>query len=230
MLVKKWTDFQHYKPESRNITWIKLHKKLLDDPEWSALDPQAAKVLVMLWLLASEDNGRLPDVPEIAFRLRMPKNSIESTLCKLSHWLEQDASKMLAGCEQAASLELELDKNKNKKEAASKMLARACTWPEDFELTSRLYDYAREQGIDKPAKEFEHFHDNAMAKGYKYVNWEKAWQNWCRSPYQQKGIQEKNEVKKGSGLKDYTPRPENSNESMPSAVKRLIGGIGGPLD
>jgi uncharacterized phage protein (TIGR02220 family) len=114
--IKKWSEFQHYKPETRNITWIKLHKKLLDDPEWAGLDPQAAKVLVMLWLLASERNGQLPDTPEIAFRLRLPKTSIESALSKLSHWLEQDASKMLAGGYQDASKVASLYKEEEKEE------------------------------------------------------------------------------------------------------------------
>ena len=114
--IKKWSEFQHYKPETRNITWIKLHKKLLDDPEWASLDPQAAKVLVMLWLLASERNGQLPDTPEIAFRLRLPKTSIESALSKLSHWLEQDASNLLANGYQPASLELEKEKEKEKEQ------------------------------------------------------------------------------------------------------------------
>lgn len=58
--------------------------------EWHELDPPAAKMLVMLWLIASEDEGRLPSIKELAFRMRSTEKQIESIISKLSHWLEQD--------------------------------------------------------------------------------------------------------------------------------------------
>ena len=48
--------------------------------------------------------------------------------------------------------------------------------------------------------------------------------NWCRSPYQQKNNPP--EVKKGSGLKDFTPSRQKTNEEPPPAIKALLGGIG----
>ena len=46
---KNWHSFQHYK--DRDPTWIKLHKKLLDDYEFQSL-PLASRALApMLWLL-----------------------------------------------------------------------------------------------------------------------------------------------------------------------------------
>lgn len=85
--VKSWSKFQHFK--DRRPPWIKLYRDVLDDIEWHELDPIAAKCLVMLWLIASENDGVLPDVRKLSFRLRMSESDVGDVLSKLSHWLEQ---------------------------------------------------------------------------------------------------------------------------------------------
>src|SRR5262245_21765945 len=91
MKVKNFNKFQHFK--DRRPPWVKLYRDLLDDPEWFDLDPKAAKYLVLLWLIASEDEDRqggLPDVKTLAFRLRLAESEASQVLNSLSHWLEQD--------------------------------------------------------------------------------------------------------------------------------------------
>ena len=85
LVIKGWGKFQHFK--DRKPPWVKLYRDILDDHEWHELDAEAAKALVMLWLLASEDEGRLPDVKKIAFRLRITEQKCKSLIDKLSHWL-----------------------------------------------------------------------------------------------------------------------------------------------
>lgn len=83
LVPKNWHSFQHYK--DRDPTWIKLHKKLLDDYEFQRL-PIASKALApMLWLLASEQkNGEFEADPEkLAFRLRWNVKDIEGALTPL---------------------------------------------------------------------------------------------------------------------------------------------------
>ncbi len=67
-----------------------MYRDILDDIEWHSLDPQSSKVLVMCWLIASENEGRLPDMKTLAFRLRMSEKNTSESIIKLSHWLEQD--------------------------------------------------------------------------------------------------------------------------------------------
>ena len=86
--IKNWTKFQHFK--DRRPPWVKLYRDLLDDMEWHLLEPKAAKTLVMLWLIASEEDGKLPEAKTLAFRLRTTEKEIISILQGLSHWLEQD--------------------------------------------------------------------------------------------------------------------------------------------
>lgn len=89
--IKGWSKFQHFK--DRTPPWIKLYRDVLDDPDWHALDGDSAKHLVMLWLIASEDethNGALPDNRRLAFRLRISEQKVKSLINNLSHWLTQD--------------------------------------------------------------------------------------------------------------------------------------------
>lgn len=91
MRVKNFAKFQHFK--DRCPPWVKLYRDLLNDIEWFELDPKAAKVLVSLWLIASEDEsreGNLPEIKQLAFRLRISETELKSIVIKLSHWLEQD--------------------------------------------------------------------------------------------------------------------------------------------
>jgi hypothetical protein len=91
MKIKNWSKFQHFK--DRRPLWIKLYRDLLDDRLWNELDPLSSKVLVTLWLLASEDSqmdGNLPDIKTIAWRMRMSEKQVTECVSKLSHWLVQD--------------------------------------------------------------------------------------------------------------------------------------------
>ena len=84
MKIKDWDQFQHFK--DRNPIWVKLYRTLLDDIEWHKLSGDDAKALVMLWLLASEKNGELPEVKEIAFRLRLPETKTKQIVTNLTEF------------------------------------------------------------------------------------------------------------------------------------------------
>ena len=49
--VVNWREFQHYK--DREPPWIKLHRRLLQKPEWRKINGSAAKLLVDVWMLAA---------------------------------------------------------------------------------------------------------------------------------------------------------------------------------
>jgi hypothetical protein len=74
--VKSWSDFQHYK--DRSPAWIKLHRTLLDNIDFYKLSDCAGRTLVLLWLIASENDGRVPEIKEAAWRLRMSPEKMTS--------------------------------------------------------------------------------------------------------------------------------------------------------
>lgn len=105
--IKGWSSFQHFK--DRKPPWIKLYRELLDDVEWHELDPKAAKLLVMLWLIASENDGILPNDKTLSFRLRISTSELKSLISKLSHWLVQDDINVISERYQDDSLETETE-------------------------------------------------------------------------------------------------------------------------
>lgn len=103
--IKNWEKFQHFK--DRRPPWVKLYRDLLDDMEWHQLEPRAAKVLVMLWLIASENDGFLPETKELAFRLRTSEVDAQEQLGLLSHWLVQADINLISKRYQDDALEKE---------------------------------------------------------------------------------------------------------------------------
>lgn len=86
--IKNFSKFQHFK--DRTPPWIKLYRDILDDPDWHDLPAEAAKVLVMLWVIASEDEtkqGVLPEEKKLAFRLRVSEKALRIILSQLSNFV-----------------------------------------------------------------------------------------------------------------------------------------------
>lgn len=88
--IKGWEQFQHFK--DRRPPWIKLYRDILDDPDWHELSDKASKHLVMFWLIASENEGYLPELKKLAFRLRTTEKSLIQVVSELSHWLDNTTS------------------------------------------------------------------------------------------------------------------------------------------
>ena len=96
--VKNWKKFQHFK--DRTPPWIKLYRDILDDPDWHELNAELCKTLVMLWLIASEDErmeGWLPDSRKLSFRLRISEDELNQRLNKLSNWLIRGDIRPISG-------------------------------------------------------------------------------------------------------------------------------------
>lgn len=77
---KNWMKFQHYK--DRNPPWIKLHKEMLNDPDFMSLSLACIGLAQLLWLLASESKTGEIDASEkkLTFRLRKPWSEIKKNL------------------------------------------------------------------------------------------------------------------------------------------------------
>jgi hypothetical protein len=56
---KGWEKFQHYKRP--NPPWIKLHRALLDDYNFSQMSEKSRLHIILIWLYASQNNGKIPN-------------------------------------------------------------------------------------------------------------------------------------------------------------------------
>ena len=61
LIVKDWHTFQHY--SKRNPPWIKLYRSVLDNYLFCTLPDESKAHLMLLWIFASQNNGRIPYDP-----------------------------------------------------------------------------------------------------------------------------------------------------------------------
>lgn len=189
MQIKHWKKFQHFK--DRKPPWVKLYRDILDDLEWHELDAMASKVLVMCWLIASEDDGRLPPVKTLAFRLRMSEKQTNDCLNKLSHWLEQDDISVISERYQSDSLETETETEteaEKEKETEAKQRTKGSRLSADWVLPKEWANWAKHERPDLDLRSVgEQFRDYWSAKagsGATKLDWQATWRNWVRNQKQ----------------------------------------------
>lgn len=111
--IKDWGKFQHFK--DRKPLWIKLYRDILDDHEWFNISGDDAKILVMLWLIASEYDGNLPNMQKLSFRMRMGEKDLHDAIVRLSHWVYQVDNSRISSCYQVDSAEQEKSREETEK-------------------------------------------------------------------------------------------------------------------
>lgn len=157
--VKNWDRFQHYK--DRSPPWIKLHYSTLDDYAWSHL-PDASKAHLMgIWLLASRNDGRVPNDAAWLGKRIGARSKVDMTVLVRAGFLERDAS---TSAEQDASEALDLEEKrreeteKRREEADSERELFGLAWkdyprrPNDSRANAlRAWTARRNEGVDAGA-------------------------------------------------------------------------------
>jgi len=197
--IRGWSKFQHFK--DRRPPWIKLYRDLLDDVDWHELDGDSAKALISIWLIASENDGHLPDIKKLAFRLRMSEKACLSSCSKLSHYLEQVDIEPISSRHQVGSPETETETEtegeteaQGRGDAAAPPAARASRsgpkgsrWPsdavvsEDWIVAGESYrEVANMPPIDLRAEalKFQNYWSSKSGAGAIKVDWKRTWLNW----------------------------------------------------
>jgi hypothetical protein len=182
LVPKKWDEFQHYK--DRSPPWIKLHRDLLNNREYLRL-PLASKALApFLWLLASESNDAVfeASIDELEFRLRFSRKEIEDGLKPLiDNGFFSIASGVLAPCLQVAIPEREGETEKRERRPSPKNALT--TIPDNFGISEKVVEWAKEKQFDRLEEHFENFVNQCIAKNYKYANWDIAFMNAIRGDW-----------------------------------------------
>ena len=178
--VKNWTKFQHFK--DRKPPWIKLYRDILDDIEWHELDPKAAKTLVMIWLIASEDSGHVPTGKELAFRLRTTEKEINSIIPRLSHWIIQSDIITISERYQDDPLETETEtETETEGEAKHKHIFPFLGQFQNVKLTQEEHQKLKERfGESKTQKRIEALSEYISSKGKKYNSHYATILSWAR--------------------------------------------------
>ena len=178
--IKNWAKFQHFK--DRRPPWVKLYRDILDDVEWFELDPKLAKILVMLWLIASEEeDGQLPDVKKLSFRLRLPEKEINAAIIGLSHWLDQDDTAPISAGYQddLPERETETETETEKKQKAPRATRLPADWEPSQDDTAFCKAERPDLNVRVTVSRFKDYWAGAVNGTKK--DWPATWRNWVRA-------------------------------------------------
>lgn len=171
LTVKNWEQFQHY--SDRSPAWIKLHRAILDDYEFCRLSDATKALLMLIWVLASQQNGRIPNDPEyLKNKLSLESTPDISILIEKGFLASSIASGARASRKRPARKVLgpEEKRREEKREAASTLAAPT---PEHASLAASL-------GVSCEA-EWAKFRDYGKAKGRRHKDEAAAFRNWLRN-------------------------------------------------
>ena len=91
--IKNWSKFQHYK--DRHPPWIKLYRSLLTDYTFAELPDKSKLDLVLLWLLASDHEGMIPDDADFLRRKLSISRRPKLEILKKQGFLTENASSIV---------------------------------------------------------------------------------------------------------------------------------------
>jgi len=173
--IKNWERHQHYK--DRCPPWIKLHVKILNDRKFCLLSRDSKCLLMLLWILGSENDGMVPgDIIELRFRLR-DESILESEINQLVNlgFLGEYKQVLADAC-----LETETETETYLGESDFKFENKVKIPPNIF-LTNKMKNYAKDQGCQDDNHiffMFESFKNWFGQTGRKYQDWTKTFYNW----------------------------------------------------
>lgn len=150
MKIKNWDKFQHFK--DRRPPWIKLHRDILEHRDINSISDGSFRVLVGMWLLASEDKnmgGELPPVEDIAFRLRVEKTKIIKALKELDAFLIQDDINAISSDHQDDDPERETETEKRQKQRREDICLVFEFWKSTLSHPRAKLDDTRKKTIKK---------------------------------------------------------------------------------
>ena len=183
MKIKNYNKFQHFK--DRRPPWIKLHRELLDQRDISLISDRSFRVLIGLWLLASEDEtmeGCLPEIPEIAFRLRMPESDIIKSFQELKHFVVDVDIKMISERYQVDVPETETEtKKETERKRPTSAKSQSTKLNVDWELPDEWAIWAKQERPELNIRQVaDGFKDYWISEAKAKADWFATWRNWIR--------------------------------------------------
>lgn len=69
LFIVNWDKWQTYRKDRGQPPWIKIHRRILRNPEWVSLNDAERGQLVVMWLLAADRDGTIPASPKTIQKL-----------------------------------------------------------------------------------------------------------------------------------------------------------------
>jgi uncharacterized phage protein (TIGR02220 family) len=113
--VRNWDRWQTYRSDRGMPPWIKLHRCLLRNIDWVTLTDEQRGQLVSIWILAADDDGKVPADPQAIkllchmtnepdLNLLRDKGFIDFDANLTPTWRQPDANVTPSGCQPDANV------------------------------------------------------------------------------------------------------------------------------
>ena len=139
--VANWADYQHYR--DRAPVWIKLYRTIITSEMWVSCDDASRVLAVACLVIAAENDGCVPANPDFIMRRAFLNQQPDFRPLVASGFLI-DASDLLAGCYQDASLEKRREEKRREEKNSCAFSKRECD--ADFDQFWRAYPKKRSKG------------------------------------------------------------------------------------
>ena len=180
--IKNWSKFQHFK--DRRPPWIKLHKELLDQRDINAISDRSFRVLINLWLIASEDpelNGNLPTIEDIAWRTRMSEEDITKAIQELGGFVDHSDITLISERYQVGPPEERRGEAEAETETKKEKKVNGRFTPPSVQDV-KDYCQSRNNNID-PETFVDHYEANGWFRGKNKIKcWKSCVRTWEKSP------------------------------------------------
>ena len=188
--VANWREWQSYRSDRGQPPWIKVHRRLLRNPEWVQLGDAARAHLVSIWILAADKDGEVPDSAELIQRLCYLESPPDLDKLASLGFLVRDKRRRRGvtvaserrqddAPEAEAEAEAEADETRGR--------ARATRWRDEDTVPEDWMAWAQDELGMTPAQTYaerDRFVDHWLAKSGKdatKADWEASVaQDWCR--------------------------------------------------
>jgi len=164
--IRNWREYQHYK--DRNPPWIKLHYELLSSRDWVMLDDAGRVLAVACMLLASRNDGMVPDDPAYVKRVAYLNKKPNFAPLVDCGFLVSDSPLPTPSPEEETE-----NRDRDRDRDASASLASACKRPygefQGVKLTDQEYiKITEKQGEERLIKGIAILDDYMRSKGKRY--------------------------------------------------------------
>lgn len=186
-LSVRQSDYDRCQTKSGNSPWVRLHRALFREREFMNLSTSSRFLYIGLLILATEHGNRIYNDPTwIGQLLYIPPTEINLKPLYRGGFLQaSNVHRVLRERDRERDREGEGERDSADALPPPPVLSlpikekkRPGPLPEDFKFSPDLKNWALERGCKEPYAEFERFCSKAVSKGWVYVDWAKAYQNW----------------------------------------------------
>jgi hypothetical protein len=176
--VKDFERFQHYK--DRSPPWIKLYKTVLDDYEYTCLQDASKLHLILIWILASQFENRLPyDSRWIGQRIHATEDVDLDALVDAG-FIEKTGT---SECQRSASSSLaKKDESARPREQRTDLsLSGRKPIPSDWKPNAETLAFAQIQSLPHSHITLQKFKDHYASEGKFTADPDAAYRKWLTS-------------------------------------------------